>query len=238
MSRLPALLILALLGAAPPQDAKPPVSVKGTVALKGKAPARKRIRLDAVPKCAALHPEPMLSEDVLVDAENRLQWAFVHVKSGLAAGVARPAAPKAPVVLDQRGCRYEPRVMGVRVGQDFLIRCSEDLLHIVHALPRANQEWGFSQQEKGKERTKVFTAPEIMVPLKCDVHLWMKAWVGVLDHPWFAVTDASGQWEIKDLPSGKYTLEVWHEAYKPVTHEIEVKGQEPVVLALELTTPR
>ncbi|HLF92564.1 MAG TPA: hypothetical protein VJB14_03830, partial [Planctomycetota bacterium] len=102
MSRLPALLILALLGAAPPQDAKPPVSVKGTVALKGKAPARKRIRLDAVPKCAALHPEPMLSEDVLVDAENRLQWAFVHVKSGLAAGVARPAAPKAPVVLDQR----------------------------------------------------------------------------------------------------------------------------------------
>ena len=244
MRPLPAVLLVvlvALVAASPAQEKKPAasVSISGTVTLKGKAPARKRIRLDADPKCVQLHPEPMLSEDVLVDASNHLQWAFVYVKAGLG-DAKRPDAPKAPVVLDQRGCRYEPRVMGVRVGQDFLIRCSDELLHIVHAIPRANQEWGFSQQEKGRERTKVFTAPEIMVPIKCDVHLWMKAWVGVLDHPWFAVTDASGRFEIKDLPPGKYTLEAWHEACKPVTLEVEVKegAVAAVVADFELATGR
>lgn len=238
MRGLLVVLVGVLAAARPPQAAKAVVSVKGTVTLKGKAPVRKKIKLEGDPKCAALHKgEPMLSEDVLVDAANHVQWAFVYVKSGLES-VKKPDPPKAGVVLDQKGCHYEPHVMGIMVGQDFIIRCSDELLHIPHAVPNANREWGFSQQEKGKERTKVFTAPEIMVPIKCDVHVWMKAWVGVLDHPWYGVTDAAGHFEIKDLPSGKYTLEVWHEAYKAVTKEIEVKDKLPLVADFDLSDPR
>jgi hypothetical protein len=238
MRRVLAVLILSVVAASPQENKKPVVSVKGTVTLKGKAPSRKKIRMDGDPKCAALHKgEPMLTEEVLVDAANHLQWAFVYVKSGLDS-VKKPDPPKTPVVMDQKGCHYEPHVMGVMVGQDFLVRCSDELLHIPHAVPSFNREWGFSQEGKGKERTKVFTGPEIMVPIKCDVHVWMKAWVGVLDHPWYGVTDAAGHFEIKDLPPGKYTLEVWHEAYKAATKEIEVKEKAVTTADVEVTDPK
>jgi hypothetical protein len=200
-----------------PQDA-----VAGVVKLDGPAPKRRRIKMDADPKCAAMHAEAPLQDDLVVSDDGGVQYAFVYVKAGLEGKTFD--VPKEPAVLDQKGCRYDPHVVGVMIGQDLLIRNSDDLLHNVHALPFVNREFNFGQPTKGLEEKRQFTQKEIMVKVKCDVHPWMSAWIGVVEHPFFAVTDASGKFSIKGLPDGKYTFEVWQEKYKSVSVEAEVKG--------------
>jgi plastocyanin len=197
-------------------------AVTGNVKINGDIPKRKKIRMDADPKCAALHAEPPLTEDVVADAQGNVQWAFVYVKKGLEG--KKFEVPKTTAVLDQKGCQYQPHVLGVMVGQDLLIRNSDDLLHNVHALPFNNREFNFGQPQKGMEEKKQFTTPEVMVKVKCDIHPWMSAWIGVLDHPFHAVTGPDGNFKIEGLPAGKYTIEVWHEKYKAVSQEVEVKA--------------
>jgi plastocyanin len=193
-------------------------SIAGQVKVKD-APKRKKINMDADPKCAAMHAEKLMTEEVVADAEGNVQWAFVYVDKADFKG----AKPTTPVTIDQKGCKYEPHVLGVMVGQDILIRNSDDLLHNIHALPFNNKEFNFGQPSKGMEEKKSFGTREVMVKIKCDVHPWMSAWAGVLDHPYFAVTDAAGKFEIKGVPAGKYTVKVWQEKYKDVSAEIEVK---------------
>ncbi len=195
--------------------------LSGIVKIKGDLPRRKKIKLDADPKCAAMHPEPPLTEDVVADKDGNVQWAFVYVKKG-AEGKTGPEP--APAEINQTGCHYEPHVLGIMVGKDLTVKNSDDLLHNIHALPFDNKEFNFGQPQKGMTEKKQFSKPEVMVKVKCDVHPWMGAWIGVLDHPFYAVTDASGKYEIKGLPDGKYTIEVWHEKYKSVSSDIEVKG--------------
>lgn len=198
-------------------------SISGTVKVKGEIKKRKKIKMDADPKCAALHADAPMMDDIVVDAEGNVQWAFVYVKKG-AEGKKPTDAPK-PAIIDQKGCRYEPHVLGIVVGQDLIIRNSDDLLHNIHALPFTNKEFNFGQPTKGLEEKKQFTAQEVMVKVKCDVHPWMSAWVGVVDHGFFAVTGADGKYAIPGgLSDGKYTVEVWHEGYKSVSSEVEVKG--------------
>ncbi len=196
-------------------------SVTGTVKIKGEIPKRRKVRMEATPQCAALHAEPPLGDEVVADAEGNVQWAFVYVKKG-AEGKKGPAP--APAVIDQKGCMYNPHVLGIVAGQDILIKNSDPTLHNIHALPFNNKEFNEGQPQQGMEMKKTFTNPEIMVKVKCDVHPWMGAWVGVLEHSFFAVTNEKGKFEIKGLPAGKYTVEVWHEKYKSVTKEIEVKA--------------
>lgn len=198
------------------------LAVTGNVKIKGDIPKRKKIRMDADPKCAALHAEPPLTEEVVADAQGNVQWAFVYVKKGLEG--KKFEVPKTPAVLDQKGCQYHPHVLGIMVGQDLLVRNSDDLLHNVHALPFNNREFNFGQPQKGMEEKKQFTTPEVMVKVKCDIHPWMSAWVGVLEHPFHAVTGPDGNFKIEGLPAGKYTIEVWHEKYKAVSQEVEVKA--------------
>ncbi len=210
-----------------PETVAVPVSLQDAGSISGvvkvvDAPRRKKIKMDADPKCAALHADAPLSDEVVVDANGGVQYAFVWIKSGLE-GKSLPA-PKTQAVLDQKGCRYEPHVVGVMVGQELLIRNSDDLLHNIHALPFENKEFNFGQPSKGMEEKKSFAKQEVMVKVKCDVHPWMSAWIGVVSHPCFAVTDASGKFEIKGVPPGKYTVEVWQEKYKSVTADVEVKA--------------
>lgn len=204
--------------------------LSGTVKIKGDVPRRKKIKMDNDPKCAAMHPEPPLSEEVVADKDGNVQWAFVYVKKG-AEGKKGPA-PK-PAEINQVGCHYEPHVLGIMVGQELTIKNSDDTLHNIHALPFNNKEFNFGQPQKGMTEKKSFTAVEVMVKVKCDVHAWMGCWIGVLDHPFYAATDASGKFNIAGLPDGKYTVEVWHEKYKSVTAEVEVKG--PTTSNFELT---
>ena len=167
------------------------------------------------------------SDAVLIGADGALQNVFVYVKDGL-----DPAdsfdVPATPVVQEQRGCRYVPRTLGVRAGQPLEFLNGDDTLHNVHALPMTNQDFNLGLPKKGDTRTRTFTVPEVMVRFKCDVHPWMAGYVGVMAHPFFAVTDESGAFTIKGLPPGRYTIEAWHERFgtRTATVTIDPSGAE------------
>jgi plastocyanin len=225
--------IPAVLPQAPPKAEERSATIKGSVKFKGVIPKRRKITTDAEPKCSALHAsDPLLADDVVMDAAGNLQWALITVKEGL--GDRKFDPPKTPALIEQKGCRFEPHVFGVMAGQDVLIRNHDDLVHIIHVKPKDNREFGFSQAKVGEERTKVFTSKET-IRVFCDVHPWMTAWAVVLDHPYYGVTGADGKYAIKNLPAGKYTLELWHEKFKPVTQEVEVKEKETKTVSFEIT---
>ena len=196
-------------------------TITGTVKYEGTAEKPRVVRMDSDPLCM---PEgPQTSEVLMVGPGNGLQNAFVYVKDGL--GDRKFPAPTTPVVLDQKGCRYHPHVFGIQVGQPVIILNSDPTLHNVHAVPKANSEFNFGQSIKGMKTTRMFDKPEVMVPFRCDVHGWMAAYGGVLAHPYFAVTSADGSFEIKGLPAGTYTVEVWHERLGTQTTKVTVDGK-------------
>jgi hypothetical protein len=210
----------------------------GRVVLKGTAKPEITIDMAADPRCAALHTKPVSTRHYLVGQNNGLGNVFVFVKDGLK-DKNFPAPADAPL-LDQVGCEYVPYVMGVRVGQKLKIRNSDPTLHNVHATPKAgsgNAEFNFAQPTKDMVTEKTFAAAEVGLRFKCDVHPWMFAYVSVMDHPFFAVTDKDGNFKISGLPNGKYTLEAWH----PKTHranpgasqEVSVEGDAKVEFAIE-----
>jgi plastocyanin len=183
--------------------------VKGTVALNGAAPKNEPIRMNADPVCVKEAKGPQFQETYVVSGDGKLGNVFVYVKDGLGSYVYDP--PAAGAKLDQHGCRYAPHVFGVRVGQTIEIINSDPTLHNIHAMPKNNQEFNNGQPIQGMKMNHTFKAKEVMVPFKCDVHGWMNAYVGVLDHPYYAVTGTDGAFELKGLPPGTYTIEAWHE---------------------------
>ncbi len=226
----PLLLALLLWGV---QDADNVVT--GVIKVNPPVPKPKTERdLGGDPKCACLHDPLPKKEDLRVSAEGGVKWAFVYVKRGLE-GKTFPV-PAAPVLLDQKGCIYHPRVFGVMVGQALNIRNSDKMLHNVHGLPFKNREFNIAQPLEGQVDVVKFKEAEVMITVKCDVHGWMRTYAGVLDHPFYAVTDAAGKFAIKGLPPGKYTLGVWQERCKPAEVEVEVKAGETKVadVALDL----
>jgi len=201
-------------------------TISGVIKLVGTPPEARVIRMSSDPLCM---PEgPTRSEVVVVGKDNALQNVFVYVKDGL--GDRTFPAPQTPVVLDQRGCQYRPHVFGAQVGQPVKIINSDGTLHNVHAQPKINSEFNFGQPVKGMETTQTFTKPEIMVPFRCDVHGWMAAFGGIVPHPFFAVTDSEGHFEIKGLPAGTYTIETWQERFGTQTQTVTVDGTAPAML--------
>jgi plastocyanin len=153
----------------------------------------------------------------------------VYVKDGL--GNLKFPVPTTPVVLDQKGCAYTPRVFGIQVGQPLDIVNSDETLHNVHAMPAANREFNRGQALLGMKYTTVFTTPEVMLPFKCDVHRWMNAWVGVLEHPFYAVSSSGGAFAIRGLPPGTYTIEAWHEKLGTQTQTVTVGAKESATIS-------
>jgi plastocyanin len=183
------------------------------------------------PACVAgAGPNPQ-SDAVLVSAEGGLKNVFVYLNASFDDYAFDP--PTEAVTMDQKGCNYAPRVFGVRVGQSIEILNSDATPHNVHALPMHNQEFNESQTRAGMRMTKVFTTPEVMVRFKCDFHGWMAAHVGVVSHPFFAVTGEDGTFELKGLPPGTYTLEAWHETFGTRTQQVVVSpsGRQTVSIA-------
>ncbi len=224
MNRRPGVVALAVLvvgacgggGACPPARAPTPLdhattgTIIGEVRLDGAPPAMTTLALGADAACAAQHPGPVPAGDVLVH-DGRVENSFVYLKEGLGDRVF--PVPPTPVTIDQRGCLYRPRVAGAQVCQPIVFLNSDPTAHNVHGTPQLSSSWNFSMAVKGSERTARVEKTEVMVSVRCDVHPWMQAWVGVLEHPYFAVTGPDGRFALKDVPPGDYVMAAWHERF-------------------------
>jgi plastocyanin len=199
--------------------------VKGAVTLDGAAPKNDAIKMNADPVCVKQNSTPQFQETYTVGADGKsLANVFVYVKDGL--GNYQYDPPAGTAQIDQKNCRYHPHVFGMRVGQTLEIVNSDPTLHNIHALPKGNQEFNTGQPIQGMKTTHTFSNKEVMVPFKCDVHGWMNAYVGVLDHPYYATTDESGKFELKGLPPGTYTIEAWHEKLGATTQSVTLGSKE------------
>jgi plastocyanin len=223
----------------PPPDAKRvDVSKAGTVAgrvtIDGPVPQNAPIKFGGDPVCARAHPNGATFE-TYVSENGGLGNVFVYVKDGL--GNYYFDAPSHPVTLDQKGCRYEPHVFGVQVGQNIEFVNSDPIMHSVHALPNTNHEFNFSQVIQKQKDTKFFTAPEVMVRFKCDVHNWMSAYAGVLAHPYFSVSSPDGRFELKNVPAGAYTIDAWHEKLGTQTQRVTLVDNEKTDISFTFKAP-
>ena len=197
--------------------------IGGRVVFEGTPPQNPVLKLSGDPACSREHPDGYVFNNYVVK-DGGLDNVFVYVKGGL--GTYYFDTPAEPAQLDQRGCRYTPHVLGVRVGQPLQVSNSDDTMHNVHAVPDVNGEINIGQHKKGLQNTHIFTAAEVMVPFKCDVHGWMNAYVGVVEHPFFAVTKDGGRFELKGVPPGTYTLEAWHEKSGVRTQQVTIAAKE------------
>jgi plastocyanin len=203
-------------------------NVSGKVTFEGTPPAPQPIKLSSDPYCQSAN-SGLTTETEMVGANGAMANVFVYVKEGL--GGRQFAAPSDAVVLDQKGCHYIPHVIGIQVGQPLQIINSDNTLHNVHGLAKANKEFNAGQPIQGMKMTHTFSTAEVMVPFKCDVHGWMNAWVGVLDHPYYFVTGPDGTFSLKGLPPGTYTIEAWHEKLGTQTQMVTIGATETKDLA-------
>ncbi|HKB12420.1 MAG TPA: hypothetical protein VKD69_17285 [Vicinamibacterales bacterium] len=200
-------------------------AVTGVVQIDGVPPKNEAIKMNADPVCIRENKTPQFQETYMVSSDGKtLGNVFVYVKDGL--GNYAFDNPTTPATIDQKECRYHPHVFGMRVGQPLEILNSDPTLHNIHALPKNNSEFNNGQPIQGMKMTHTFDKPEVMVPFKCDVHGWMNAYVGVLPHPYFAVTKDDGKFELKDVPAGTYTIEAWHEKLGPMTQSVTIGPKE------------
>jgi plastocyanin len=196
-------------------------SVTGTVTFAGKVPNLRPLTMDADPACAKKHSGPVPNEMLVLGSGNTMGNIMVWVSKGLPAGKTWPA-PKNPVVLDQKGCQYEPHVMGIMVGQPYRILNSDGILHNVHTLPKVNRAFNRAMPATLKEATTTFDKPEAIFQIKCDVHPWMSAYIGVFTHPFFSVTGQDGKFTISGLEAGTYEITAWHEKLGTRTASVTV----------------
>jgi len=186
--------------------------VSGTVRYTGKQPAAKPIDMDQDPACVRLHGKQIVpDESVSINANGTLANVFVYVKAGLEGKKFQP--PSTPVAIDQKGCWFHPRVIGIQAGQILTVSNSDPVTHNIHPLAHINREWNQSQSEGDPPLKRRFVRQEIMIPVKCNIHGWMRSFIGVVDHPYFAVNGTDGSFHIKNLPPGSYTVEAWHEKF-------------------------
>ncbi len=184
--------------------------ITGFVTFEGAAPPAVQVRMNSDPVCVARHDKPVFSEEAVV-SNGRLANVFVYVKEGL--DEYSFPAPEAPMVLSQEGCRYNPHVGGLMVHQTLKIVNNDPTLHNIHCWAEVNRQFNIGQPVQGMEAVRAFDKPEVMIRFACDVHKWMSCYIGVVAHPFYAVTGTDGMFEIKGLPAGEYVVEAWHEAY-------------------------
>jgi plastocyanin len=182
-------------------------SISGTVSFRGPARPWPALDMSADPAC----PTGPLIPDVVVVDRGRLANVFIYIKDGLPPG--RFAVPATPVVLDQKGCRYVPHVVGVMAGQKMEFLNSDATEHNIHPMTRNNPEWNESERPRGPSIVNTFPVPELMIPVECNQHPWMRAYINVVAHPYYAVSSKDGNYEIRNLPPGEYTLAAIQEKF-------------------------
>jgi plastocyanin len=215
--------------AAPLVDKSTAGTIMGTVVFKGPAGKLKTIDMTQDPSCP---PDPQ-TPDVMVASNGKLANVFVYIKDGL--GQFSFPTPGEPAILDQKGCRYVPHVLGLMAGQTLKVLNSDLTEHNVHPMPRNNGDWNEFQMARGAPLTKTFQHPEIMMPVQCNQHPWMKAYLSVLPHPYYAVTAQDGSFQIKDLPPGEYAVVAIHEKLGEQTVKIKVGPKETAKTSFSFT---
>ena len=237
------LVLAAACGSEPPAPGAPPAgalrvdeskagTLTGRVLIDGNVPVNAPVKMASDPFCIRENTDAKTYETFVV-ADGGLDNVFVWVKDGL--GNYQFDVPTEPVKVDQQGCRYVPHVFGVRAGQPLEVSNSDDTLHNVNARGDVNRAFNVGQFQRGMTNTINFTAPEVMIPFKCDVHPWMSAYAGVVAHPYFAVTKDGGQFQLATLPAGTYTIEAWHEKLGTQTQTVTLGARESKAISFTFT---
>jgi hypothetical protein len=198
-------------------------TVRGVVKFEGKMPAAKPINMAADPSCARMHPTPALNQEVITDTKGDLQNVIVFVADGLGDHIYDP--PSQPVKIEQKGCLYEPHVVALRANQPLEVVNDDLTTHNIHPMPVNNREWNKAELP-GSRMEEAFPRPEIAIPVKCNVHPWMRSYLAVFKHPFFVVTGKDGRFDLSNLPPGTYTLEAWHEKLGTSTQKITIGANE------------
>jgi plastocyanin len=186
-------------------------SISGTVTLEGEPPVSKLIDMSAEPYCDKLNAAPVFPQQVITGNSGSLANVVVYIQDFPADYIVD--APPSTATLSQRGCMYDPHVVALRVGQTLEIKNEDRATHNILAMPNQNTKWNRSETPGAPPLEEIFAVPELAIPLRCNVHPWMRSYVFVFNHPYFAVTAKNGQFELKNLPPGIYTLEAWQEKY-------------------------
>lgn len=188
-------------------------TISGTVDYQGKIPGKKRLKMDADPVCGSAHDSPVFNQSFIIDENNKLQNVIVWLKGSGLKGTAPGAA-----VLDQKGCVYSPHVLGMMTGQKLSIKTSDQTLHNIHSMSKVNSSFNFAMPgqmaKAGLSKDVTFDKVEEPFVVKCDVHPWMKSYLSIFDHPFFAVTDEHGNFKIENVPAGDYEILAWQEKFK------------------------
>jgi plastocyanin len=199
--------------------------ITGKVYFHGEAPHMRPISMAKDAVCASLHPEGVLPEDGRVNANGTLPNAFAYISKG-AGGNLSAAAPAEPVKLTQKECEYQPHVLGIMVGQPLQVVTADPTTHNIHVTPKAGHDFDVTQQPGSPPVTTKFSHQQIMVPVHCNIHNWMEAYIGVMTNPYYAVTTDDGSFVIKGVPAGTYTLAIWTASFGAQEREVTVRAGE------------
>jgi plastocyanin len=202
-------------------------SIAGTIRYVGPRPEKKPIDMSNEPACVEAHHGKAYDESLMVSPKGALENAFVYVKAGLEG--KRFEIPPTPVVIDQSGCWFKPLVLGIQVGQTLEVVNSDPVTHNIHPMAQVNREWNHSQGAGDPPINRRFLKPEVMIPVKCNIHSWMHAYIGVVDNPYFTVSSADGSYAIANLPPGSYTIGVWTERAGTEERQVSVAAHEKTV---------
>ena len=209
-------------------------SVSGTVTLDGAAPAAKPINMSAEPYCQKSHTSPVIPPEVVTGDKGALADVVIYVKDGLSADYTF-TAPSTAMPLDQKGCMYDPHVIAVMTGQNIEVKNDDQTTHNIHPMPKDNREWNKSQPPGAAPISDSFARAENAIPVKCNVHPWMKSYIFVFKNPYYAVTTKDGKFELKGLPPGTYTIEAWHERFGTKTQAVTVADHQTQTVPFTFT---
>ncbi|MBY0503117.1 MAG: hypothetical protein K2X03_04365 [Bryobacteraceae bacterium] len=243
--RLVWLALLLLAGCAKPPEPTKPVTyfepdpataatITGRVRFVGKLPPQKLIRMDAEAACEQMNPGLVPDGSLSVSKGDNLNNVFVYVKSGLEGKTFAP--PDRAVTLVQKGCQFQPRVMALRKGQTLKVANADPVTHSIHPQPQNNREWNQQQAPGAPDLERRFGFPEVMIPVKCNVHAWMRSYIAVLEHPYFDVTQGLGEFRLVGLPPGNYVVAAWHERFGEITQPLTVGVKQTATL--DFTYPK
>ncbi len=218
---------LCMAAAAHVPPLPPAATLKGTVKFQGTAPKPTHIDMSADPKCSQAHASGAMTQDIEADSKGDLENVVVYVSQGL--GDAKFDPPQQPAVIEQKGCMYMPHVIAIRANQSLNVVNADSTTHNIHPSPNNNREMNQSQPP-GVPLTLTFAREEIAIPVKCNIHPWMRSYIAVFKHPFFAVTGKDGSFEIPNLPPGNYTITAWHEKLGTSLQRITVGDSETKTL--------